>query len=782
MALVVGAVIITRRSTIPLYPSEDSTTSVKLAISLYAEKSMKKHFIFILLIIIYQASNAQCLIKGSITDQDSRPLPGANIFILELNKGTVSDENGHYSLENIPGGKFRVQYSFLGFTPEVRTIFCTDSAMVIDIILNETSIETREIVITGGFNATQHENAVNIDVIKLQTSTNILTPNTMEMLTSIPGVNMISKGPGVSKPVIRGLSMDNVLTLNNGVRNENYQYSDHHPLGIDEFGIDNVEIIKGPASLLYGSDAIGGVVNFIPERPAPVGQILGNYHLQFYSNTLGLSTNLGLKGASKKFFGGIRFGIKTNADFLQGGGDYVPNSRFNTLSFKANGGFTGKKMVSKAYYEFNRQVLGLTEPEAVESISSRGRKNQIWYEQTDNHLLSTQNKIFLKNYKVEINGAFQSAELLHTAGLDTTEIDMKLSTLTYEGKLYLPSSEKSEYIVGFQGFNQVNDNIPGAEEILLPDAQTNSYGFFTLLQYYFFHGFKVQAGLRYDLKQISSKEVGLPEEDNYRAALDKNYGSFSGSVGATYEFKDKLFFRANFAAAYRTPNLAELTSNGMHETRYELGNSGLVPQNAYETDASIHYHVRNITLDLAGFYNIIDHYIYITPTADTVSGGVKIYQYTQDNASLYGGEAGMHLHPEQLKWLHFEVSYSTVTGKRSDGDYLPYIPADQLNFEVKFERENIGKLGDSFFRINTGTAFRQDHPAPEEESTDAFTLLDAGIGTTIPIGKQKLILQLCVNNLLDKKYIDHLSTLKEVGYFNPGRDFALSVSVPFNAR
>ncbi len=744
---------------------------------------MKKHFIFIIIYLVaIEFLPAQGIIQGNITDQESRPLPGANIFIHELNKGTVSDENGHYQLGNIPGGKFRVQYSFLGFSPEVKTIFFTGSTVEADVILHETAIETKEIVISGGFNATQHENAVNIEIIKLKSSTNIITPNTGELLTKVPGVSMISKGPGVSKPVIRGLSMDNVLILNNGVRNENYQYSDHHPLGIDEFGIEDVEIIKGPASLLYGSDAIGGVVNFIRERPAPVGQIMGDYHLQMFSNTKGISTNLGLKGASKSFFGGIRFGTKTNADFLQGGGDFVPNSRFNTMSFKADGGYSGKKAVSKLFYEFSSQKLGLTEDEAVAEITSRGRKNEIWYQQFFNHLISSQNKIFLNKFKIDLNAAFQSAELVHYAGENEVEIAMRLSTLTYEAKLNLPSTEKSEYIIGFQGFNQLNRNIAGAEEVLLPNANTGNYGLFALLQYYFFHGFKVQAGVRYDMKLISTEEVGLIGDEGYRAALENDYGSFSGSVGATYELQDRLFFRANFAAAYRTPNLAELTSNGKHETRYELGNSGLVPQNAYETDISVHYHIKNLTLDLAGFYNIINHYIYISPTADTTFSGEPIYRYTQDDAALFGGEAGIHLHPEQLKWLHVEGTFSTVTGKQSNGDHLPFIPANKLNFELKFEKDEIGKLEDSFFRINSSTAFKQDHPAPEEDLSGGYTLVDAGIGTTIPAGRVKFLVQLSVNNIFDKKYIDHLSTLKEVGFFDPGRNVALSVSIPFTVK
>ena len=131
--------------------------------------------------------------------------------------------------------------------------------------------------------------------------------------------------------------------------------------------------------MLYGSDAIGGVINFIKEKPAPVGTITGDYNLKLFSNTLGMTNNLGIKGASKKFFGGIRAGQKTNADFLQGGGDYVPNSRFNEWSVKANAGYTAKSGTFKLYYDYNEQKLGLVEDEALEEIAERGRANEIFY-------------------------------------------------------------------------------------------------------------------------------------------------------------------------------------------------------------------------------------------------------------------------------------------------------------------------------------------------------------------------------------------------------------------
>ncbi|MCX6325152.1 MAG: carboxypeptidase-like regulatory domain-containing protein [Bacteroidia bacterium] len=248
---------------------------------------MKKIFTICVIILMYHITNAQNRITGKVTDQDNLPLPGTTIFIPDLNKGTVSDKYGNYELLNLPNGKIKIQFSFVGYTNRIETVDLNGESIELNIMLKQTAIEAEEVVVSGGYNSTQHENAVKIDVLKLNTLTIKNTSNFSEVLTQVPGVDMISKGSGVSKPVIRGLSMNDILVLNNGVRFENYQYSDHHPLGIDEFGIEDVEIIKGPASLLYGSDAIGGVINFIKEKPASVDSIIVDYNMQLFSNTLG---------------------------------------------------------------------------------------------------------------------------------------------------------------------------------------------------------------------------------------------------------------------------------------------------------------------------------------------------------------------------------------------------------------------------------------------------------------------------------------------------------------
>jgi iron complex outermembrane recepter protein len=728
---------------------------------------------------ILSTVNAQNKISGRITDQDNLPLTGATIYLPEINKGTISDKNGNYEVMNLPDGKIKIQFSFIGFIKQIETIQLTGNSYELNIILHPSILKADEIVVTGGYSSTQHENAVKIDVLEFDQYDIKSTPNFTEALTKIPGVDMISKGNGVSKPVIRGLSMNDILVLNNGVRFENYQYSDHHPLGIDEFGIEDVEIIKGPASLLYGSDAIGGVINFIKEKPAPINSIEGDYNLQLFSNSLGMTNNLGIKGASKNLFGGIRIGHKTNSDFLQGGGEFVPNSRFNEYSIKTNAGYTEEIGVFKLYFDFNKQNLGLVEDEAIEEITGRDRVNSIFYEQLNTYLISSQNKIYMNNYKLDINLAYQNTELIHFGEADFYEIQMELATITYETKIYLPSDEKSEYIIGFQGLNQINTNLNNRETKLLPDATTNNYSTFGLFQHKFFNKLRLQAGIRYDNKTIESKSIGSPDSSGYRIPLSKIYGNISGSLGATYNITETILLRTNIATAFRTPNLAELTSNGPHETRYESGDNKLIPEKSYEFDFSMHLHKENYTFDLACFYNIVNNFIFISPTGDTSLTGLNIYQYKQKNSILFGGEAGFHFHPNSMKWLHFETTFSSVTGKQQNGEYLPYIPANKLNLELRAVKDKMLFFNNSFIATNVNTAFNQNNFASEETATNGYTLMDLTIGTNINMNDNDLFVSLSITNIFDKKYIDHLSTLKEVNYFNPGRNITLTIRVPF---
>lgn len=743
---------------------------------------MRKIILIFFVLSLCIKVNAQNQIKGKVTTINNEPLIGASVSLPELNKGTITNQAGEYLISNIPTGKIKIQFSYVGYNTVIKTIEISRTENKADALLTTAIIQSQEVVITGGYVSSQHENAVKIDVLSNKDIALSGTPNFMESLTKIPGVDMIAKGQGVSKPVIRGLSLNDILVMNNGVRIENYQFSENHPLGVDDSDVEKVEIIKGPASLLYGSDAIGGVINFIKEKPAPVGKILGDYRMQLHSNTLGMNNNIGLKGASKKLFGGFRFGNKTHADYLQGGGDYVPNSRFNEMTFNANTGYTGKIGTFKLFYDYFKQDLGMTVPAVEPLVNEQGRKNEIWFQDLEHQLISSQNRLYLGKYKWDINGAYQQALRKLQTIPDVPFVEMKLNTITYESKLYLPSNAKSEYIIGFQGMSQNNRNLNNRASQFLPDADVNNFGLLGLAQYTLFKKLKLQGGLRFDIYNTETYALGTAGTNDYHAPVSKDFSNLNGSIGATLHVNDKTMFRVNFANGYRVPNLSELTSNGMHGNRYEIGNENLSPENSFETDLSMHYHGEFLSFDLAGFYNHINDYIFISPTEDTTLTGVGIYRFSQTNAVLYGGEAGIHFHPELFPWLHLQGTYSSVIGKQENGNYLPFIPAQKFRYEIRAVREKIGFLKNPSIRFSALSALKQDNPSPYETTTDGYTLVNFSINTDFQVYRQILNFGIAVTNIFDTQYFDHLSTLQPLNYYNQGRNISVSLKVPFGLK
>jgi iron complex outermembrane receptor protein len=199
-------------------------------------------------------------------------------------------------------------------------------------------------------------------------------------------------------------------------------------------------------------------------------------------------------------------------------------------------------------------------------------------------------------------------------------------------------------------------------------------------------------------------------------------------------------------------------------------------------DMSVHYHKECLTFDLAGFYNKINHYIFISPTGEATDANIPIYRYNQANSVLFGGEAGFHIHPAPISWLHFKTTFSMVIGKKENGDYLPFIPAHKFQEELRAEKEKLLFLTNAYFSICSLSAFDQTLTAPEESSTSGYTLLDIGAGGNLHFGKQPVEICFQINNIMDKKYIDHLSTLKEINGFNPGRNLSLNFKVPLLLR
>ncbi|HCO85014.1 MAG TPA: TonB-dependent receptor, partial [Arenibacter sp.] len=241
-------------------------------------------------------------------------------------------------------------------------------------------------------------------------------------------------------------------------------------------------------------------------------------------------------------------------------------------------------------------------------------------------------------------------------------LDMKLNTFNYNLLYHLPKWDKFETVVGVQGIYQTNKNF--GEEILIPDATTQDIGFLGTTHFHLNQNNDFQVGLRYDHRQIDGKAYGISGEDGYIAPLKRNFNSFNGALGYKNNFSRQFTGRINVATGFRAPNLAELTSYGTHEgtNRFEIGNADLKNEQNLQVDLALEFQNEHYEFFINGFHNTIKDYIFIAPSG-TFMDETPVYNYLQQDATLYGGEIGFHLHPHPYDWLHIESSYQTVFGE-----------------------------------------------------------------------------------------------------------------------
>ena len=525
--------------------------------------------------------------------------------------------------------------------------------------------------------------------------------------------------------------------------------------------------------MLYGSDALGGVLYLNPEKFALSGETHGDLNSAYFSNTLGTATNLGIKtsGEKLKFLARGAYAIFSDYDT---GADYrVTNTRFNEKDFKTGLQYSGTKFKSTLRYNYNRSNIGI--PEEI-SEQTRSKALELPFQEIDNHILSFDNTLFFTNSSLDIKAGYLFNDRREFEDeSDVAALQLKLNTFNYDMKYHLPQLGNFETIVGLQGMFQKNKN--EGEEILIPDATTTDIGILATSHYHL-EKIDFQAGIRFDSRKIKSEAAGNPADLDFIPALNTTFNSFTAALGAKLDIVRNFSTRINLASGFRAPNLAELTSNGVHEgtNRYERGNINLSNEQNFQTDLALEYRNEHIEFFANGFYNAVNDYIFLSPSNETLDDA-QVFDYLQGNAALYGGELGFHLHPHPLDWLHLESSFETVTGKLSNDKYLPLIPANSLRntFRIELNDGKTRKSSSAFITLEN--TFDQKNVSNFETRTGGYSLLSAGIESSFQF--QKVLFKIGLNgtNLTDKKYIAHLSRLKPDSILNMGRSINVNLKL-----
>ena len=731
-----------------------------------------KTFLFALMIGFSVFATAQNKIIGTVLDNQNKILTGVIISIPEIHKETSSNEFGKYEFNNLPTGKFKIVFSYVGYETQIKEISIKQKLSIIDILLLETIHQMDEVIISTAFNKLQSQNVMKVEHQSMKSLQQKGTSTLIEGLATIPGVSQVSTGTSIGKPVIRGLSGNRVLVYSQGVRMENQQFGEEHGLGLNDAGIESVEVIKGPASLLYGSDAIGGVLYFNPEKFAKSNTSEINFNQKYFSNTKGSNSSLGYKLSGNDLKFSSRISNNKHADYLISDGNRVTNTRYNELDFKTGLGYSNATFSTVFRYNYNKLDLGIPENGITEQTTIK--KTEFPKQAVFSQILSLNSSIFFNKSKLDADLGYINNDRSEFAETDVANLQMKLKTFNYNVKYYLPKIGKLEAIIGTQGMHQTNEN--SGEEALIPNATTKDFGVFATANYEWNKNV-IQAGIRFDKRNITSIARGIEGEEGYFQAIDKQFQSFNSSLGFKTNLKENVIFRLNLASGFRAPNLAELISNGVHEgsNRYEIGNSNLKNEQNFQTDLNLEYRNSHFEFFINGFYNHINNYIFIAPNGIVIAEN-NVYDYSQTNAKLYGGETGIHFHPHPLDWLHITSSFESVTGKKQSGDNLPLIPANKWNNSLKTEFKSSKYFKEGYAVANVEHTLNQNNPSEFETKSNDYTLINLGFGGKLTFGKTAFNVNLNANNLLDKNYVSHLSRLKTDGVPNIGRNIVLGIN------
>ena len=788
-------------------------------------------------------------LSGKITAANTgEPLDGASIYISDLKVGTVSDAAGNYIIKDIRQGTYLVQAGFIGYKDNIKKILLEKNTKQ-DFEMEIYITEENEIVVTGTSKATTiRKNPIPIISINRQFLQQNLSTNIIDAIATVPGISAVTTGPNVSKPFIRGLGYNRILTLYDGIRQEGQQWGDEHGIEVDQNTVDKVEVVKGPASLIYGSDAVAGVINLLPPNPPPDGTSIGNISTEYQTNNGLMAASAMAAGNKNSIFWLGRSSFKMATNYRDNIDGRVYNTGFRELDFSGMAGINrswGYSHLGFAAFDdlqeipdgsrdsatrkFTKQI---TEIDTVRPIVSESElksyKITPLHQYVQHYRLYSANNFDLGKSRLEINLAYEKSvrqEFSHPQ-VPVPGLYLTLNSYIYDIKYYFPEKNGWSVTGGLNGMYQTN-TVTNGTEFVIPSYNQFDAGPFLFVKKSL-QKLEIAGGIRYDVRQFNNQALFTKPDpvtgfenpvygadtvgsDNAFYAYKHTFSGASGSLGLSYRFSDKFSAKANIGRGYRSPNISEISANGIHPgtNTFQEGNLELKPEFNLQEDIGINFNSQHVTIDASVFNNVINNYIYNEKTGSSIGLNTILdtFQFVAAKAHLYGGELSIDIHPHPLDWLHFENSLSLVYGdnkgipgetKLSDSaKYLPQIPPLHTISEL---RANIKKLTpgiiNAFVKVQFEYFAAQNRAYLEygtETPTPGYNLLNAAFGADLINHKGQKVLTLIISgdNLFNTVYQSNMSRLKYFepfpddprpyhGIYNMGRNISFKLIFPLN--
>ena len=782
-------------------------------------------------------------ITGKITDKATgAPVAGATISIPDLKIATSTDANGIYRLKQLPVGEYLMQVSAVGYA-SVTQVIDLGNTLSVDVKLSASNYELADVIVTAIGNTTTRQRAV--IPITVVTHNNILqgVSNTaIDEIASQPGVNETTEGAGTTKPQINGLGFDRVLTLMDGVPQEDFQWGDDHGILIDPYAVYDAEIIRGPASLQYGASAEAGVISFKSEPLPPDGTVAGSVLTEYHTNNGYLGTALHIAGNNK----GFAWGLTASGDEAHSYSDPKDGYVWGTAWNQVNARLTLELTRSWGYSRLTLSALHRRIEVPDGNRDSTGRfvfdtpqNGQVYPSTSVFHSYAAniagdkileeyqawwQNSINLGKGRLGLDIGFTQS--VHH-DIDTGTVgsgNLLVNDIPYSLKYQL-SGEKSglKLTTGINGIYEFQNNGAPPPPPYVADYEIPNYTNFEIGGYAIvektWKDLTLSGGLRFDRTDFVGEPmslndagnlvpVGTPGSQVQFAGFNNNYTGPSGSIGASYQLPAGNYVKLNISKSYRAPAINELTSNGLNigSNAIQLGNINLKAEQGYQVDVAYGYSGDDVSFEADGFYNHISNFIFADRT-DSVSQGYPVYRFVSSNTAILTGVSGfLNIHPSGARWLEidngFTYIYSYLPNSSDSTSHIPWTPAPHLNSEVKV-RLNDGHnsmLKGIYFKFGLQHDWAQNNiysALYTEVPSAAYTLFSAGAGTNFVNPKTgRVICSLYINctNLTNVAYADHLNlaqyflayngnvttvTKQSQGVYNMGRNISFKLVIPF---
>ncbi len=769
-------------------------------------------------------------IRGVVSDNERHPLTGATVVLLPDSTVAVSDLDGRFSFQNVEIGPHTIHVSFLGYTPYktiVRYTGLRPLNLEIKLQLSEELLNT--IIVTGEH--AKQESSLSVAHISDHLIDDHSHGTFAKSLESLPGINAINVGTGIAKPVIRGLSSNRIIVNQQGIKQESHQWGADHGLEVDQYDVERVEIIKGPASLQYGSDGLGGVINIMPGKILPAGTIAGSAQGVYKTNNdhYGGSVHMGLNWQNNFF--SARYSRQSFGDYEVPANNFIYNGFtlpiYNNRLKNTSGQETNLRMsmgiqrdwgIGRIHFNHYTLEAGLFSgavgiPRSYTLTDDGNRRDiDIPNQKVDHYRLSIHQTLLIGDddhldfnlgYQKNIRREFSFPEF-HSIPASQLEpgnnLALQFELRTLSGNVHYEHrfSSKRKLITG--GNVQWQRNTRTGFEFLLPDFQTFRYGLFGLTEWQTPTGITFNAGLRLDLASNDTEFFRQWVWNSNEMIIDSlvaretndNFFNWSASLGMSIPFgENKWILKTNLGKSFRIPYPAETVSNGIHHGtfRHEVGNPDLTSEHGYQVDISAEFSQDHFRGSIATYVNYFNNYIYLGPTFPAEFSSLpeagQLFKYRQDDALYTGFELEWEWHlTDRLEWTQsadFVYSHNISTGLA-----LPFTPQPSFKNRLHYLIWQ-NKKGEHILEVSTGHNY--SFPAEgssridrSERPTPGYHLWDAGAEYTGEIRGQEFQLNLKCHNVFNTFYFNHLSRYRLINVPEQGRNIVISLKVPFSGQ